>query len=67
MNNLIELLRKTLSEKGLSPERACHYIGCSGNEIRRWFKGISKPTPLYQKAIKEGIEKIKREEEGGEN
>lgn len=61
MNELIELLKQALIEKSLSPEQASGYIGCSGNQIRRWFRGDSRPTPIYREAIRVGIEKIKRE------
>ena len=61
MHELIEALRAIMLDKNLSPEYASGYIGCSGNQIRRWFKGRSNPTPLYREAILRGIEKIKRE------
>jgi hypothetical protein len=61
MKDLIESLKTTLLDKALSPEQASGYIGCSGNQIRRWFRGTSRPTPLYREAILRGIEKIKRE------
>jgi hypothetical protein len=60
MKELIESLRQVLLDKSLSPEQGSGYIGCSGNQIRRWFKG-AKPTPIYREAIRVGIEKIKRE------
>jgi transcriptional regulator with XRE-family HTH domain len=56
---LIKELQRTLKSKNLSPEYAAGYIGCTGNQIRRWFKGISNPTPLYRDAIRAGIEKMK--------
>jgi hypothetical protein len=61
MKDLIESLKTTLLDKALSPEQASGYIGCSGNQIRRWFRGTSRPTPIYREAIRVGIEKIKRE------
>ena len=61
MKDLIESLKATLLDKSLSPEQASGYIGCSGNQIRRWFRGDSHPTPIYREAIRVGIEKIKRE------
>jgi hypothetical protein len=62
MKELIEELGQVLLDKGISPERAAsgYLVGCSGQSIRRWLKG-TKPNPMFRKAIKEGIEKIKRE------
>jgi transcriptional regulator with XRE-family HTH domain len=61
MIQIILNLKKILKEKRLSPEQASGYIGCSGNQIRRWIKGTSKPSPIYREAIQNGIEKILRD------
>ena len=58
---LVGLLGKTMILKGLSPERAALYLGCSGRQIRRWIEGKTKPTPIYLRAIEAGIQKINRE------
>ena len=56
---LIQDLQRVLKDKGLSPESAAGYIGCSGVQIRRWLKGTSRPSPIYRAAIAAGVEKIK--------
>jgi len=54
-------LKETLIIKGLSPERAAPFIGCSGRQIRRWIEGEINPSPVHVKAIEAGIKKIERE------
>jgi DNA-binding transcriptional regulator YiaG len=61
MMDLIETLKKLTVEKDMSPERAAALIGCSGQQVRRWFAGKARPTPMYRGAIRAGIEKIKQE------
>ena len=65
--NLIDDLRRAMAAKRLSPEQAAGYIGCTGAQIRRWFKGVSNPTPIYREAIKRGIERIDGESHGWPN
>jgi len=54
-------LRRLMEEKGLSPAVAARFIGCSGRQVYRWISGEFEPTPLYRKAISEGIERMRRE------
>jgi hypothetical protein len=61
MSKLIKTLQRAMLDKGLSPEQASRYIGCTGVQIRRWIAGTSNPTPLYRDAIVNGIERIKTE------
>lgn len=61
MKDLITELKKTMIDTGLSPEAVAKYVGCCGNEIRRWIKGQVKPRPIYLEALRVGLEKIKRE------
>jgi len=62
MKELIERLRQTLLDADISPEQAAswYFIGCSGQSIRRWLKGI-KPNPMFRPSIEAGIEKIRKE------
>lgn len=60
-DKIIRLLWETMQIKALSFERAGQFLGCSGNQIRRWIKGAHKPTAPYRKMIEEGIKKIDRE------
>ena len=57
MDKTVRLLFETMQLKGLTSECAAPFIGCSGMQIRRWFKG-DIPGPIYKKAIAEGIKKI---------
>ena len=61
MTDIRELLNETLIKKGLSPEQAAGYIGCSGMQVRRWIKKENIPGILQRKAIEEGIKRIKKE------
>ena len=62
----VEALHRLMEEKGLSPEKVSPYIGCSARQIRRWISGEFEPTPLYRKAIVQGIQRI-REGKPNEN
>lgn len=57
--NLIVDLKEVMEEKGLSPENAAKFIGCSFNQVYRWLSGESKPTLIYRKAIRRGINRMK--------
>ena len=61
MDKLSTLLKETLIIKNLSPERGAAFIGCSGQQVRRWIEGKVKPSPIHREAIKAGISKINRE------
>ena len=60
MKNLIEELDIVMKQKNLSPEDAARYIGCSFKQVYRWLEGISKPSLIYRKAIRRGIERMKK-------
>ncbi len=59
-DKLIEELRKVMRERGLTPHAASRFIEVSPRQVYRWLKYESRPTLLYRKAIKLGIERIKR-------
>jgi len=60
MKNLIEELDLVIKKKDLSPEHAARYIGCSFKQVYRWLDGTSTPTLIYRKAIRRGIERMKK-------
>lgn len=60
MRNLIQELEFVMKEKDLSSENAARYIGCSFKQIYNWLQGISKPSLIYRKAIRRGIERMKK-------
>jgi hypothetical protein len=57
----IELLRETMAVYGLSPEKAGTYIEVPGITVRRWLRGENEPGEIYRRAIRDGVEKMKRE------
>lgn len=61
MKNLPRLLKETLIIKDLSPERGAAFIGCSGQQVRRWISGEVEPSPVHRTAIEAGLKKINRE------
>ena len=60
MRNLIEELDLVIKQKDLSPEHAARYIGCSFKQVYRWLEGTSRPSLIYRKAIRRGIERMKK-------
>ena len=60
MNDLIADLENTIRERGLSPEDASKFIGCSFIQVYRWLRKESVPTFLYRKAILRAIKKMKK-------
>lgn len=58
--NLIEELSLVMDQKNLSPENAARYVGCSFETLYRWLEGSSKPSLIYRKAIRRGIERMKK-------
>lgn len=60
MENLIERLDLVMKQKDISPEHAARYIGCSYKQVYRWLEGTSTPTLIYRKAIKRGIDRMKK-------
>jgi len=60
MTDLIKELDQAISEKGISPEVASKFIECSARQVRRWLKGEARPSIVYRRAIRRGIEQIKK-------
>jgi len=60
MRNLIEELDLIMKQKDISPEHTARYIGCSFKQVYRWLGGESKPSLIYRKAIRRGIERMKK-------
>lgn len=58
--NLIEELGLIMKQKDISPEHAARYIGCSFKQVYRWLEGESMPSMIYRKAIRRGIERMKK-------
>jgi len=60
MKDLIEELDLVMKEKNLSPENASKFIQCSFKQTYNWLNGISKPSLIYRKALRCGINRMKR-------
>lgn len=60
MENLIEELKAVMEEKDLSPEAASRFIECSYRQVYRWIRGEAVPNQVYRRAIKRGINKMKK-------
>ena len=60
MNDLITDLENAIRERGLSPEDASKFIGCSSVQTYRWLRRESVPTFLYRKAISRAIWNMKK-------
>lgn len=57
---LIEELRSTLEQRGLSPERAAPFFEVNFRTLYRWLNYESSPTRLYRKAITTGLRRIEK-------
>jgi len=57
---LIEQLRSTIEQKGLSSERAAPFFEVNFRTLYRWLNYESAPTGLYRKAIRAGIRRIQK-------
>jgi len=57
---LVEKLRSTLKQKGLSPERAAPFFEVDFRTLYRWLNYESSPSKLYRKAIHLGVRRIER-------
>ena len=57
---LIENLRQTMKEKGLSAQQASRFIECSPKQVYRWLAYENKPSLIFRKMINLGIQRIKR-------
>jgi transcriptional regulator with XRE-family HTH domain len=60
MGNLLEELRETMEQQGLSPEEAARHCEVGFRSVYRWLKGESKPSAVYRRAIRLGIKRMKR-------
>jgi hypothetical protein len=59
-DKLIEDLKQVLEEKKLSAITASRFIEATPRQVYRWLKYENRPTVIFRKAIKRGIERIKK-------
>jgi len=55
---ILELI-KVMDEKNLSAGTMARLIGCDSSQIGRWVKGKARPTLVYQKLIRKGLNRAK--------
>ena len=60
MDELIEKLRTAMEEKKISPAIAARLIEVDQRQVYRWLNYEHKPTMIFRKAIKRGIDRIRR-------
>jgi len=59
-DKLIEDLRQIMEEKKFSAITASRFIEATPRQVYRWLKYEHKPMLIYRKAIKRGIERMKK-------
>ena len=57
----VRLLAEAKALYGLSWDHAAKDIGSTPESVRRWLKGEVEPSPIFQKAIREAVDKWKAE------
>ena len=60
MDKLIEDLRHVMEEKRISAITASRFIEVTPRQVYRWLKYEHRPTMIFRKAIKRGIERMKK-------
>lgn len=58
-DEIILELKKVMEEKKLSAGTVARLIGCDSSMIGRWTKGKARPTLVYQKLIRKGLNRAK--------
>jgi len=48
-----------MEEKELSAGTMARLIGCDTSQIGRWIKGKARPTLVYQRLIRKGLNRAK--------
>ncbi|NQT80277.1 MAG: hypothetical protein HQ555_07810 [Candidatus Aminicenantes bacterium] len=60
MDELIEELRRVMEDRRLSAITASRFIEVSSRQVYRWLKYEHRPTLIFRKMIKRGIERMKK-------
>ena len=60
MDELIEDLKQVMDEKKMSAITAARFIETTPKQVYRWLKYENRPTMIFRKAIKRGIERMKK-------
>jgi len=58
-DDVILELKQVMEEKSLSAGTMARLIGCDTSQIGRWIKGKARPTLVYQRLIRKGLNRAK--------
>jgi len=58
-DDIILELKQLMEEKSLSAGTMARLIGCDVAQIGRWIKGKARPTLVYQRLIRKGLNRAK--------
>ena len=58
-DEIIVELKQVMGEKDLSAGTMARLIGCDSSQVGRWINGKARPTLVYQRLIREGLNKAK--------
>lgn len=58
-DEIILELTQVMEEKKMSAGTMARLIGCDSSQIGRWTKGKARPTLVYQKLIRKGLNRAK--------
>ena len=58
-DEIILELKQIMDEKSLSAGTMARLIGCDSSQVGRWIKGEARPTLVYQRLIRKGLNKAK--------
>lgn len=58
-DEIILELKQIMDEKSLSAGTMARLVGCDTSQIGRWLKGEARPTLVYQKLIRKGLNRAK--------
>ncbi len=59
-DKLIEDLKQVMEDKKLSAITASRFIEATPRQVYRWLKYENRATMIFRKAIKRGIERMKK-------
>jgi transcriptional regulator with XRE-family HTH domain len=58
-DEIVRELKQVMEKKKLSTGTMARLIGCDSSQIGRWIKGKARPTLVYQRLIRKGLNRAK--------
>ena len=58
-DDIILELKRVMDEKDLSAGTMARLIGCDVAQVGRWIKGMARPTLVYQRLIRKGLNRAR--------